>query len=344
MKSNKFNTAVTGTHWGELPPRETHKQEIITPDVIENVWRQVIEETKESNSEIQSNNQVEHFQLSVINPHVLNTINLHQRLRDLQDDGISHTKAMDVEESIPSDDKNRFNPFCFLIPQSETDDESKGKISAESPNETTYLKPESAHGLLRHSVIVLLAHTGFETSSDIAIEALTDIAEQFLNRTARLLKLSAEQDECGFPDVVERVLCESGVGGARALHDYYQENILRFESNMKTAVEKAAVERRELELGAGCSKMEQDDGFSGVGFDELDEFGNVCKEVPTLQLLDPELGFPPSLDAGFQMLHSLEQEGLNGLEVEEEEVNVSDSPNSSRQRQSEALAEKRKKV
>lgn len=115
--------------------------------------------------------------------------------------------------------------------------------------------------------------------------------------------------------------------------------------------------------------MEQDDAFGGVGFDELDEFGNVCREVPTLQLLDPELGFPPSLDAGFQMLHSLEQEGyytpkffltyniishtnislfhryrLNGLEVEEEEVNVSDSPNATRQRQSESSLEKRKKL
>lgn len=56
--------------------------------------------------------------------------------------------------------------------------------------------------------------------------------------------------------MIERVLCESGVGGARALHDYYQENILRYESNMKLAVERAAVEQiREMELGAGSSKL-----------------------------------------------------------------------------------------
>ncbi|XP_048511580.1 uncharacterized protein LOC105685900 isoform X1 [Athalia rosae] len=345
MKSSKCNAPGTGNHWGELPARETHKQEIITPDVIENIWRQVIEDTKDSGFDFQPDVQAEHFQLPALNPHVLNTINLHQRLRDLKD-GVFHVPATEIEVLTPPKTQNSLNPFQFLFPHGETEEDSNSrKIPEGSSNHDAiiYLKPETAHGLLKHSVVVLLAHTGFESSSDIAIEALTDIAEQFLKRTSGLLKVAAEQEECGFPDVVERVLCEMGIGGARALHDYYQENVLRFEASMKIAVERAAAKRRKREPGSGSSKMEQDDGFSDVGFDELDEFGNVCREVPTLQLLDPELGFPPNLDAGFQMLHSLEQEGLNSLEVDEEEVNVSDSPNSVRLRQSEALAEKRKR-
>lgn len=55
-------------------------------------------------------------------------------------------------------------------------------------------------------------------------------------------------------------------------------------------------------------RMELDEATSNLQFDGLEEFGNVYREVPTLQLLDPEMGFPPSLDAGFQMLHSLEQD------------------------------------
>lgn len=54
--------------------------------------------------------------------------------------------------------------------------------------------------------------------------------------------------------------------------------------------------------------MVLDEATSKLQFEELDEFGNVYREVPTLQLLDPEKGFPPSLDAGFQMLYSLEQD------------------------------------
>lgn len=41
MKPSKINS--TGAHWGELPVREVHNQEIISPDIIENIWRQVLE-------------------------------------------------------------------------------------------------------------------------------------------------------------------------------------------------------------------------------------------------------------------------------------------------------------
>lgn len=55
-------------------------------------------------------------------------------------------------------------------------------------------------------------------------------------------------------------------------------------------------------------RMEYDEGTNNLQFDEFNEFGNIYREVPTLQLLDPEMSFPHSLDAGFQMLHSLEQD------------------------------------
>lgn len=40
-----------------------------------------------------------------------------------------------------------------------------------------------------------------------------------------------------YQDAVERVLLETGVGGVAALHDYYQEYILKFEENMRKKVE-----------------------------------------------------------------------------------------------------------
>lgn len=54
--------------------------------------------------------------------------------------------------------------------------------------------------------------------------------------------------------------------------------------------------------------MEIDEIANKFSFEDLDAFGNVYREVPTLQLSDPDVDFPPSLDAGFQMLHSLEQD------------------------------------
>jgi len=57
-----------------------------------------------------------------------------------------------------------------------------------------------------------------------------------------------------YQDAVERVLLETGVGSVTALHDYYQEYILKFEENMKKKVEKMMERQRQLELNACSTK------------------------------------------------------------------------------------------
>ncbi|XP_003703321.2 uncharacterized protein LOC100874817 isoform X1 [Megachile rotundata] len=316
MKSNK-NTG-TGSLWGELPARETLKQEVITPDIIENVWRQVMEESNNTDCDFQMDKQPEYIQLPMGNLHVLNTINLHQQLR-MMEEGMVLGNMTTIDTNDLQEGKETQNSFHFLSMQ------KKRSIFKDSST-IHYLTPETARSILRHAVIILLAHIGFEKSSDIAIETLTDIADHFIKRMTLLIKVAYEQKDHGFPDIVERVLLETGVGSVSTLHDYYQEYVLKFEANMKKKVEAMMEKQRQLELNACSSKMVLDEAANKLQFEELDEFGNVYREVPTLQLLDPEMGFPPSLDAGFQMLYSLEQDELNNLEVEEEEVNVSDSP------------------
>lgn len=61
MKSSK--TVGAGGLWGELPIRETHNQEVITPDIIENVWRQVMDESTNSDCDYQMVRQPEFIQL-----------------------------------------------------------------------------------------------------------------------------------------------------------------------------------------------------------------------------------------------------------------------------------------
>ncbi|XP_024227359.1 uncharacterized protein LOC100740278 isoform X3 [Bombus impatiens] len=302
MKSTK--NIGTGTLWGELPARETLKQEVITPDVIENIWRQVMEESNNSDCDFQVDRQAE---LPMGNLHVLNTINFHQQLRMMEEGMVLENMTTIEVQDLQEVQKER-NVF-------------------KNASTIHYLTPETARSILKHAVITLLAHIGFEKSSNIAIETLTDIANHFLRRMTLLMKAAYEQRDHGFPDILERVLVETGIGGVAALHDYYQEYVLKFEDNMKKKVEAMMEKQRQLELNVYSAKMVLDEAANKLQFEELDEFGNVYREVPTLQLLDPEMGFPPSLDAGFQMLYSLEQDELNNLEVEEEEVNVSDSPN-----------------
>ncbi|XP_033179873.1 uncharacterized protein LOC100740278 isoform X4 [Bombus impatiens] len=295
MKSTK--NIGTGTLWGELPARETLKQEVITPDVIENIWRQVMEESNNSDCDFQVDRQAE---LPMGNLHVLNTINFHQQLR-MMEEGMVLENMTTIEVQDLQERKEAQNSFQFLPVQKE-------RNVFKNASTIHYLTPETARSILKHAVITLLAHIGFEKSSNIAIETLTDIANHFLRRMTLLMKAAYEQRDHGFPDILERVLVETGIGGVAALHDYYQEYVLKFEDNMKKKVEAMMEKQRQLELNVYSAKMVLDEAANKLQFEELDEFGNVYREVPTLQLLDPEMGFPPSLDAGFQMLYSLEQD------------------------------------
>jgi len=63
MKSSKnFTNCVL---WGELPARETLKQEVITPDLIENVWRQVLDDTNNTDCDYRTDRQHEYLQYDV---------------------------------------------------------------------------------------------------------------------------------------------------------------------------------------------------------------------------------------------------------------------------------------
>lgn len=62
-----------------------------------------------------------------------------------------------------------------------------------------HLTPQTARSLLRHAVITLLAHIGFENSSDVAVETLIDVADHFLRRMTLLLKAATERKDHGFP-------------------------------------------------------------------------------------------------------------------------------------------------
>ncbi|XP_076288492.1 uncharacterized protein LOC143212989 isoform X1 [Lasioglossum baleicum] len=346
MKSAK--NVGAGSLWGELPARETLKQEVITPDIIENIWRQVMEESNNTDCDYQMDRQPDYIQLPMGNLHVLNTINFHQQLR-MMEEGMVLGNMTTIEAQKLQDVKETQSSFQFLPVQKE-------RSAFKDSSTVHYLTPETTRAILRHAVTVLLAHIGFEKSSDIAIETLTDIADHFLRRMTLLMKAAYEQKDHQFLDIVERVLLETGIGGVAALHDYYQEYVLKFEENMRKKAETMMEKQRQFELNL-CSIVEEkgrcifvniisfsrmvlDEAANKLQFEELDEFGNVYREVPTLQLLDPEMGFPPSLDAGFQMLYSLEQDELNSLEVDEEEVNVSDSPNMAQR--SDASTDKKK--
>lgn len=47
--------------------------------------------------------------------------------------------------------------------------------------------------------MVLLMHLGYTSSSDVALDTLTDVADNFLKKMTLLLKIASEQTDHGFP-------------------------------------------------------------------------------------------------------------------------------------------------
>ncbi|XP_008552335.1 STAGA complex 65 subunit gamma [Microplitis demolitor] len=310
MKSSKNNNGSgTTILWGELPTRENHKQEIITPDIIENIWRQVLDDCNYSNDNLnnyQTEQPPQFIQLPMENSLVLNTVQLHRQKLSINNGLIVRgVSTVDVELKEPK------NPFKFLPPR------EKRPIKKAI---TCNLQSATCRSLLKHAVCVLIAHMGYEQSSDTAIETLVDIADNLLRKITLTFKYACEQPNTGFPDPVERILVEAGIGSVADIHNYYQNYVIKYEAKMKKTVE-VMVCKQQLELSS-AAKMELDEVVNKLQFDDLDNFVNAYKDVPTLQLLDPEIGFPPSLDAGFQMLHSLEQDELNNLEAEEDDTDT----------------------
>lgn len=172
--------------------------------------------------------------------------------------------------------------------------------------------------LLQKGIAVLLLHYGWQDTSREALDVLTDFAEEFFLKLTRLLRTAVdhqlETGTTGFPDVLERVLVEMGLGGVEGIVQDYQLRVLNYSNFVHGNCLRVMEEYKML------TQTRQKDIISELVCKIEDEDGDV-----------PEIHFPalgegyavdelqPSLEPGFQMLHSLEQEEqLQNLEAEEE--------------------------
>ncbi|KAJ9580648.1 hypothetical protein L9F63_024171 [Diploptera punctata] len=190
------------------------------------------------------------------------------------------------------------------------------------------LNANIAKCILRKSVATLLAHTGYDKTSHSTLDTLTDVAEEYLQKFTHLLRVTVDQEVMcksdSFPDAMERVFYDMGIGSMTVLHEFYQRRVLRYHKRMLEICNVLQEEYAGLSLPVlrpateeiircGPSEVENEEDIPEIHFPALGE-GYSADELQ------------PSLEPGFQMLHSLEQEEqLQNLETEEE-INVSDSP------------------
>ena len=158
--------------------------------------------------------------------------------------------------------------------------------------------PESHKRALRQCAAIALGHIGVSTTTNVVLTALSDILDLHLTNMCKLLRTVVDKEasglKSGYPDAITKVFTELNVGN---LQEFYNDRVVRYHAKTKKKCEDL---RSQVEALA------------------------IADIAPQLKLEEvPELHFPaaldgaftPSLEPGFQMLHSLEQEQLQGLEL-----------------------------
>ncbi|XP_071442162.1 STAGA complex 65 subunit gamma isoform X2 [Hetaerina americana] len=207
------------------------------------------------------------------------------------------------------------------------------------------LSPAVARQVLRKVIATLLAHIGFETTTASVLEVLCDICSEYLQKMTKLMRVAADREAMtgtsGFPDIMERVFHEMGIGSVCSMHSFYQSRVIMYHARMvhtcQLLDEEYQTLRRSLckdEESLLRAKIDEDE--DNVPEIHFPAYGEGEGDVGMLQ---------PSLETGFQMLQSLEQESQAQLQQavavgegekvagsseqdneDEELINVSDSP------------------
>lgn len=100
----------------------------------------------------------------------------------------------------------------------------------------TELSWPSCRQLLYQSVATILAHAGFESAQESVLETLTDLVHEHYLRLFRKLRVAVDREArlgaSPFPDVVEQVFHEVGIGSVLALQHFWQVRIKDYHSYM----------------------------------------------------------------------------------------------------------------
>ncbi|XP_033000489.1 STAGA complex 65 subunit gamma [Lacerta agilis] len=182
--------------------------------------------------------------------HTIQLMQHNRRLRSLialaQSQGQQQAEGIKMEESeplptcpgspplpddlLPLDSKIPNMPFQLRHSDPESDF-YRGKGEP-----VTELSWTSCRQLLYQSIATILAHAGFECANESVLETLTDIAHEYCLKFTKLLRFAVDREarlgQSPFPDVMEQVFHEVGIGSVLSLQKFWQHRIKDYHSYM----------------------------------------------------------------------------------------------------------------
>ncbi|CAH1981088.1 unnamed protein product [Acanthoscelides obtectus] len=178
--------------------------------------------------------------------------------------------------------------------------------------------------ILAKSIATLFVHIGYETSHQSVLDLLIDIVEDFFKTVCFRIVKSVEEEEKGnttsFPNIVEKVLTETGLGGIRGLSDYYQNRIIKYATVMENRC-KELIDHYSTMLIPKTENLLDSSKMIRIKEEDAGEMFDVYNPEVHLTTFDSDM---PVSESALQLLNSLEAEqGLQVLEannVKQEDV------------------------
>ncbi|XP_074029112.1 STAGA complex 65 subunit gamma [Leptinotarsa decemlineata] len=171
--------------------------------------------------------------------------------------------------------------------------------------------------ILPKCIVTMFAHIGFETSHQSVLDVLSDVLETFLQKICHKIVDAVEDEDrehtSGFPNVIEKVLTEIGMGGVKGLNDYYQNRVVKYVNVLKKRCKELNDNYAALLVPKSPSNSDKLTNVVRVKVEEDEDL---------IELDNPEVHFaafdgetPSVLETGLQLLNSLEaEENLQTLE------------------------------
>lgn len=134
------------------------------------------------------------------------------------------------DDLLPVDTKAPQQPFNLKHSDPESDFyKGKGEPVLE-------LNWPSCRQLLYQSVATVLAHAGFESAQESVLETITDLVHEHYLKLTHLLRVAVDREArlgaTAFPDVMEQVFHEVGIGSVVALQRFWQVRIKDYHNYM----------------------------------------------------------------------------------------------------------------
>jgi len=139
-----------------------------------------------------------------------------------------------------------------------------------APSVPPVISNSACRQLVKKSVVTLVAHAGFDSASESAVDVLTDLLQSFLRQlTGNLADArDAEMTSGGsdFPDHLERVFTEMDVGSAKSLIRFYKRDVVHRHKQLRRQADEVSAQYRSLtstESSDGHIKLEASSEISG---------------------------------------------------------------------------------